>query len=591
MEVERIERIGRMESLLRRLSRPSRRHYTGCATMRWILPTHPDARLLARMADDLRVPDFVAELLLRRGFVDSGPASAFLHPRLRDLADPFLLPDMERAVARVLAAVDARQRIVLYGDYDVDGVTSIALLHAVLGALGVVPETFLPDRMEEGYGLSRNGVERCLRECRPELVIAVDCGTSSAAEIARIREQGIGVVVLDHHECKELLPDCDAVVNPKRTGEFAYLCSVGVAFKLAHAMLKRRPVEGFDLRDHLDLVAVGTVADLVPMVDENRILAAAGMQRLARTTRVGLRELMTVAGVRPPVRPGDIGFRIGPRLNAAGRLGTARAALELLLTTDPSRARTLAAGLELQNRERQAVERATLHEAEAGIAAGFDATRDAAIVVGGRGWHQGVIGIVASRLMRTHHRPTFVVGFEDGMGRGSGRSVEGLSLVGALTSIAGLLETFGGHEMAAGLTLREERFPEFADAFRRVARESLTDDQLVPTLQLDAELSLADVDESFLEEHDRLQPFGSANPQPIFFARGVRPAVAPRVMKERHLLFEFEQDRCRSRAVFFGGAASDLPRPPWDIAFRIERNEFKGVVEPQVQVQHIRGAQ
>lgn len=558
--------------------------------MRWILPTPPDERTLERHAADLRVPDFVAALLLRRGFTDPALASAFLHPRLRDLSDPFLLPDMERAVTRILAAVDGGERIVLYGDYDVDGVTSIALIHDLLGAYGNNPSTFLPDRMEEGYGLSTAGVDRCLRECSPDLVVAVDCGTSSAAEIARIRSRGIGVVVLDHHECKEALPDCEAVVNPKRTGHQAYLCSVGLAFKLAHALLKRRPVGGFDLRDHLDLVAVGTVADLVPMVEENRILVAVGMQRLARTGRVGLRELMSIAGVRPPAQTGDIGFRIGPRLNAAGRLGTARAALELLLTRDLSRARTLAAELDRQNRERQTVERATLLEAESNVAADFDPRRDAAIVVGGRGWHQGVIGIVASRLMRTHHRPTFVVGFEAGMGKGSGRSVEGLSLVGALSRVAGLLETFGGHEMAAGLTLREERFPEFAEAFRRVARESLTDDQLVARLQLDAELPLSGIDDSLLEEHDRLQPFGSANAQPLFYARAVRPITSPRVVKERHLLLELEQEGARSRAVYFGGACVELPRPPWDVAFRIERNEFRGVVEPQMQVQHIRSA-
>ena len=273
---------------------------------------------------------------------------------------------------RLLAAVDRKERIVLYGDYDVDGVTSLALLARVLRAFGADPQCFLPLRMDEGYGLSTDGVKRCIETFHPQLLVAVDCGTSSVAEIAELRADGVDAIVIDHHEIKGALPDCAALVNPKRGGTFHYLCSVGLVFKVAHALLKRRPLADFDLREHLDLVALGTVADLVPLVDENRILVKHGLTRLAKTGSVGLRELMDVAAARPPLTPADVAFKIGPRMNAAGRLGTAEEALELLLTEDRSRARELAADLDVQNRERRTVEDQVLAQAETQLAEWFD---------------------------------------------------------------------------------------------------------------------------------------------------------------------------------------------------------------------------
>ncbi|MGV3532352.1 MAG: single-stranded-DNA-specific exonuclease RecJ, partial [Chthoniobacteraceae bacterium] len=437
------------------------------------------------------MPRFVAELLCRRGLTCLESVSRHLEPKLKALADPFLLPAMGPAVDRLLLALDRKERIVLYGDYDVDGVTSLALLARVLRAFGAEVECFLPLRMEEGYGLTPDGVSRCLETCRPRLLIAVDCGTSSVAEIARVRATGVDVLVFDHHESKSTLPDCTALVNPKLGSDFTYLCSVGIVFKVAHALLKRRPLAGFDLKEYLDLVAVGTVADLVPLVGENRILVKRGLAQLAQTKFAGLRALMEVSSIRPPLYPVDVGFKLGPRMNAAGRLGTAQDALELLLTEDPARAATLARSLDAQNRERRAVEDAVLTAAELQLGECFAPDRDAAIIVGAEGWHPGVVGIVASRLMRRHHRPTLVIGFdEDGRGKGSGRSIAGLSLVQALTECGVHLEAYGGHEMAAGLTVHMGRFGEFREAFRNCARRLLTDEQLQPRLHLDAELSL-----------------------------------------------------------------------------------------------------
>ena len=500
---------------------------------------------------------------------------------------------MAAAVERILAAIDRRERIVLFGDYDVDGVTSLALLGELLQRYGATRELFLPLRMEEGYGLSPESVERCCEQHHPQLLIAVDCGTSSLAEIAALKQRGIDVIVLDHHEPKAALPDCVAIVNPKAEPgcAFEYLCSVGIVFKLCHALLKTRPAPGFDLKANLDLVALGTVADIVPLEKENRLLVQRGMLELARSKRPGLRKLMEVAAVRSPVAAEHIGFRLGPRLNAAGRLATAEKALRLLLTSDQTEADELAALLDAQNRDRQAVERQICEEAEKALVDHFDPARDAAIVLGSRDWHPGVLGIVASRLARKYHRPTILVAFDAaGLGKGSGRSIGGLSLVDALNRCAKHLEKFGGHEMAAGLAIREENFVAFADAFRQVARQLLSDEDLQPRLHLDHELTFSQLTGDLLRWHQALEPFGNGNLQPIFFSRSVEPAVEPQVLKEKHLVLRLRQKNHFRRAIFFDGALSALPTPPWDIAFRVSADEYEGETRLQIQVEALRTA-
>lgn len=535
----------------------------------------------------------IANLLRRRGFHCADEVSSFLRPRLASLSDPFLLPNMPAAVDRILRAIDQRERVVLFGDYDVDGVTSLALLSEMLRAYGAKPELFLPLRMEEGYGLSQESVERCWQLHRPQLLIAVDCGTSSISEVADLQNRGADVIVLDHHEPKTALPDCVAVVNPKISSEcaFRYLCSVGVVFKLCHALLKTRPAEGFDLKAHLDLVALGTVADIVPLEGENRALVHHGLREILRTKRPGLRKLKEVAGLHSSISAEDIGFRLGPRLNAAGRLTTAEKALRLLLTEDENEAAELAALLDLQNRERQQVEKEIFAAAEEQLGQTFDAARDAAIVVGARCWHPGVLGIVASRLARRYHRPTIVIGFdESGSGKGSGRSIEGCSLVAALAKCEKWLEKFGGHEMAAGLTIREENLEPFRQAFRSAARECLSEEDLQPRLHLDQELALSELNSDLLQWHDVLQPFGSGNPQPTFFAREVEPSIAPQILKEKHLVLRLRQRNYHARAIYFDGARNPLPAPPWDIAFRIHADEYEGERRLQVQVEDLRAA-
>jgi single-stranded-DNA-specific exonuclease len=558
---------------------------------RWIIAPAEDKPNAGIAWPDICGLPCIAELLKRKGFTSADEVNAFLQPRLSSLSDPFLLPNMAAAVTRILGAIDSSERIVLFGDYDVDGVTSLALLAEMLRSYGAVPELFLPLRMEEGYGMSRESVDRCCEQNHPQLLIAVDCGTSSLAEIAELKRRGVDVIVLDHHEPKSALPDCVAVVNPKAEAgcAFHYLCSVGIVFKLCHALLKTRPAPKFDLKTNLDLVALGTVADIVPLQNENRIFVQRGTAEIARSRRPGIRKLMEVAAVRAPVAAEDIAFRLGPRLNAAGRLATAEKALQLLLTQDEAEATELAALLDTQNRERQGVEKKIFGEAEEELRKSFNPERDAAIIVGARDWHPGVLGIVASRLARKYHRPTVVVGFDsNALGKGSGRSIEGFSLVEALGRCEKWLEKFGGHEMAAGLTVREENFPALADAFREAARALLSDEDLQPRLHLDHELAFSELNAELLHWHQVLQPFGSGNRQPIFFARAVEPTVAPQILKEKHLVLRLRQKSHFRRAIFFDGTASSLPASPWDMAFRLNVDEYEGETRLQIHVEALR---
>ena len=561
------------------------------SALRWILPEPVSPAESRVIAAELQVLPVFAELLCRRGYRTVEEAAQFLQPRLKTLSDPFLLPNMNAAVERIFAAIDRRERIVLYGDYDVDGVTSLALLCRVLQAFGNRAECFLPHRIDEGYGLSVDGVSRCLSELQPALLIAVDCGTASAAEVHELSSRGVDVIVLDHHECKATLPECVAVVNPKVGAEYRYLCSVGIAFKVAHALVKRRPVDGLDLREYLDLVALGTVADIVPIAEENRILVKRGLLQLAQSRWAGVRALLQVSGLRPPLKCHDIGFGLGPRLNAAGRLGTARDALELLLTEDSARALALAEELDRQNRDRRAVEDEVLRAAEEQLEEWFDSNRHAAIVVGAAGWHPGVVGIVASRLMKRHHRPTLVVGFDEhGNGKGSGRSIEGLSLVAALGECASLLEKFGGHVMAAGVTLSLDRLAEFRETFCKCAAALLTPEQLIPRLRVDAELSLDAMDFQLLQQHAALEPFGTANPQPVFWARSVELGNEPRVLNEKHLRLQLRQNGSARGAIWFDAGIPMLPPQPWDVAFRLEQNEWQGRISPEMRIEAVRTA-
>ena len=559
----------------------------------WIVAEVPEG-VSPDSAGSHDLPFILRVLLAQRGFTDAGQLEPFLRPRLRDLRDPFELPDMDLAVSRILQAVDSGEPICVFGDYDVDGITSVTILSGLLSDYGLEVQPFIPIRGEEGYGLSDSAVERCLdSQRRPSLLITVDCGTASGDQIQRLAAQGIDVIVVDHHETGAGgRPPAVAVVNPKLGDDYGYLCSAGVVFKLAHALLKTRRLEGVDLKEILDLVAVATVADIVPLVDENRMLVRHGLRRLPQTTNLGLNALMEVSGISGYASSSDVGFRIGPRINAAGRMDAPDDALKALMTDCGEVAATMAEQLDEHNRRRQKHEQ-QMHEEALGLLEEQPASDGApVIVVGSRKWHPGVVGIVASKLMRTYHKPSFVIAFgEDGFGKGSGRSIEGVSLVNAIEACRLLLEAGGGHHMAAGISLHEDRLDEFREAFGDYVLETTTAESRRPRLHIDAEVPFEELSLDFLASYELLQPFGSGNPQPVFMSREVWLTDSPRHLKNKHLRLALRQGIVERDAMFFGAGGRELPDPPWDVAFTIDRNFFRGRLSLQMSVKDIRRAE
>ncbi len=506
--------------------------------MQWVVPdtVHPDAEALARALD---LPPLIGRLLCQRGYETPEAARRFLDGALTELPDPFLLKDMDVAVARLERALAQRERICVVSDYDVDGLTSTALLVRVLTRLDASVVTYAPHRVKDGYGFSEKAVAFAKGQ-GASVLITVDSGTTAHAALAYACEEQVDVLVVDHHELQALArPPAHALINPLQS-DCPYpekaLASVGLAFKLAQALLSQRSQRGQTHRgltpsalwEHLDLVCLGTVADVAPLVGENRVLVRYGLQRLAATPKAGLKALMAVADVRPgPLTTEHVGFILGPRINAAGRMSAPDSALRLLVTDDAAEAKTLAAALHEENRVRQRVEQAVLREALEQVARTVDFTQHRVIVVAGQGWHPGVIGIVAARLVERYARPAVVIALADGVGKGSARSIAGFHLVDALAECRERLAGFGGHEMAAGLTIAAEQVAGFREALNAVARRRLADDQLVPQLSVDAEVSLATMTPAFMRALERLGPFGAGNRRPVFVSHGVTFHAAP----------------------------------------------------------------
>ena len=534
----------------------------------------------------LGVGETTASVLARRGYGDPDEARAFLAARLPE-HDPFLLGHMEAACASIRRAIDAGRRICVHGDYDADGICATALAVLLLRELGADVEWHLPSRFDEGYGISGETLERLAGEdCG--LVLTVDCGITAVEEVARARALGLEVVVTDHHQPGEALPDCPVVAPRPSAYPFQDLCGTGVVYELGRALGL-----GERLEPHLDLVALATVADVVPLVDENRGLVSAGLRRLARTNRPGLVALMRAARIDPAeADAGAIGFRLAPRLNAAGRLGHPRAALELLLTDDPGEAARLAAKLEELNCDRQVVEERILRDALAQIAAWPEALRRrGGYVVAGEEWHRGVIGIVASRLVERFHRPVVLIAGGEDVWTGSGRSIPAFDLHAALGACAEHLERFGGHRAAAGLLIRPEKVRAFADAFAALAGDALSEDDLRPVVQVDAVVHGRELTLELCEELERLAPFGLGNPGVTLLAVGCELSELGAVGEGKHLRLAVRSNGVRSGAIAFGlGAQLDRFRGPdgrWDVAFRLGANRWNGTVSPQLVVKRI----
>jgi len=484
----------------------------------WVItPPSDQWRLLQK---ELGISAVTARILAGRGISDAAAAAKFLKPDYDELHPPMLLPDMEQAVERIASALADNEPITVYGDYDVDGQTSVVLLVEVLRSLARDPGLigyYIPNRMDEGYGLHQEALAAISRES--SLVITADCGVTAVVEAEYARSIGLDLIITDHHEPKAQLPEAVAVINPKRADSrypFPNLAGVGVAYKLVQVLGARY---GRDFRQWLDLVALGTVADLVPLVDENRIFVKLGLEQLERSTSLGLQALAKVCRLKPPYKASDLGFRLGPRLNAVGRMGESARGVELLLSRDPQHAHSLAEILDQENRLRQETEADIFQQALAMIEAnGWQ--EDPVIVVADHGWHPGVIGIVASRIVDQYYRPTLVLSLEDGIGKGSARSITGFNLYEGLKEVEDLLLEFGGHEMAAGLTVEAERIPELREHLAAVARSRLKPSDFIPKVRIDGEIDIKDANRRLLQEFELLEPFGIGNPAPVLKVTG-----------------------------------------------------------------------
>ena len=577
---------------------------------RWSLaPAQP---LLARhLAGELDISPLLAQCLVNRGLSEPENIARFLQPRLKDLADPFRLPNMETAVQRLLRAREQNEAVTIFGDYDVDGVTSTALLFEFLTALGWRVSFYLPCRFEEGYGLSPDGVENCLKKFPTKLLLAVDCGSTATVTVDQLNQSGVDVIVLDHHQVSDPPPNAAALVNPQLHGrttlppgsdgtavgsphngaDFTELCSVGLSFKLAHAILKRARELGwpvareYDLRPLLDLVALGTIADIVPLRDENRILVTTGLEWLNKTERMGLRALKKVAQIAETIGTYEVGFQLAPRLNAAGRLENADEALQLLLARDAGAAEKIAQSLDARNRERQKIEQSICQELIGALRARFNPQEDFVIVEGQLLWHVGVVGIVASRVLQEFYRPTIIVGGEGSEWRGSGRSIAGFDLAAALRACDDLLVRHGGHAMAAGLTVHSANLPALRTRLNQLARTLLKPEQLQPVLRLDAEVAAGDLTLPAVEELEQLKPTGPANPQVQLVIRRLTHQKPPRRMgKENQHAKLFVTDRAGSGEAVWWNCGASLPVDLFDLAVVPQINEFNGRRTVQLKI-------
>ena len=529
-------------------------------------------------------------MLLNRGFKEKEKVQKFLYPKLEELYDPFLMNDMDVAVQRIIEAYETKEKVTIYGDYDVDGITSISVLKSFLTELGMDVEHYLPSRLEEGYGLNNEAVKK-VAEQSTKLLITVDCGISAYNEVEYAKELGMEVIVTDHHECPEKLPRALAVLDPKRedsTYPFSSLAGVGVSFKLIQALSYRLNLDRKRYLKYLDVVCLGTVADIVPLVDENRIIVTYGLILMKQTRKVGLQELIKASGYSK-IDSTTISFGLAPRLNACGRMGKADLALELILTQDRAEAQKIALELNEINKERQEVEKKIISDAME-IIERDKLYENGVIVVGNENWHHGVIGIVASKITETYYKPSILICMENGKGKGSGRSIEGFDLHGALTECEDLLEKFGGHEMAIGLSIYESNILKLREKLCSIAIENKID-ELQPVVKIDAEVNSDDISFETIRDLEKLEPFGEANPSPIFMYKNLKVDSVRALSNGKHLRLVLKDNNFKYDAIAFNMGDKRLSIEignKVDIAHSLEINHFNNTDKIQFNLKDIK---
>ena len=558
---------------------------------RWtiIQATESESVLKEQLAKEINVPDTLARVLCNRGITTYAKAKEFFRPQLSDLHDPFLMDGMDKAVARTIRAVESKERIMVFGDYDVDGTTSAAMLTLFFRDLGAETSFCIPDRIKEGYGVSRLAIDKA-KENGINLLVAVDCGITALDQIDYAQSLGIDVIVCDHHEPLEKLPNAVAVLDPLKPGclyPFKYLCGCGVGFKFIQGIssrLKRESEETF-ANKYIDFVAIATSADIVPMVGENRIFTKIGLQQINLKPRAGIRALIENSGLQPGrINTGQIVFVLAPRINAVGRMGDASRAVQLLMSEDATITQQLAQVLEEENKNRRKIDEDTFLQAQQLVESYLDADSDPAIVLHQETWHPGVIGIVASRLVEKYYRPTIMMTTVDGVAKGSARSISGFDIHAALKRVEDKLLQFGGHKYAAGLAVALDRVDEFREAFNLVVEELMTDDIRTPEILIDAEITLSEITPRFLKILKEFAPFGPSNMRPVFLARNVESAGLPRIVGKDHLRFKVRQDRFLVDAIgFMLGSLIDRVRSnekKLDIVFSIDEYEWRSNQSP-----------
>lgn len=553
---------------------------------------HEEIENLSRQSS---IPYAVARILINRGIDTPEQVDRFFNPNTSHLYDPFLMLDMDKAVDRIVKALGQRERIAIYGDYDVDGITSASMLYLILKDLGgdVIP--YIPDRQNEGYGISELGILE-LQKSGASLIISVDCGITSIKEAKVATALGIDLIISDHHEPGDSIPNALAVCDPKREGcgyPFKELSGVGVAYKIAQGIIQKLNLENEYTEKYMDLVALGSAADIVPLVDENRVFVKLGLEKINNLPEVGLAALIEVACIKAgKIEVGDIVFGIAPRINAVGRLGSALRAVKLLTTRDRASSRQIAQVLEDENRRRKDIDNATLEEAVREIEQTINPLEARSLVLSREGWHPGVIGIVASRLIERYYRPTVMITIENGQGKGSARAIAKFDIYQALKACGDLLLQFGGHKYAAGLTIAAENIPEFKRRFEQVCREIIPEEDLVPKIKIESEISLDEITPEVVASLKRFAPFGPKNNRPNFFSRGLEVLDIPRIVGSNHLKFRAGQGGVAFEAIGFNlGHTIDrlaIGGRPLEMVYAVEENEYNGRKTVQLRIKDLR---
>jgi len=555
----------------------------------------PDPQLVSRIQQEFHCSKIIASVMANRNILTKEKAQQFFSPTLDKLHDPFLMKDMDKAADRLAECIKNRQNILVFGDYDVDGTTGASTLGLFINSAGGNSEVYVPDRETEGYGLSSQGVDRA-EEVGAKLIITCDCGITGHDSVDYANSKSIDVIITDHHMPSPELPNAYAVLNPKRddcTYPFKGLCGGGVTLKLAEAVAIILEVDPELVYSHLDLITLGTAADLVPLLDENRSIVYHGLKSLEKTEKPGLHALLKVSNLlEKELTVGRLIFGAAPRINAAGRLGDANRAVALFSTENPIEAAEIAKELDEENRNRQDIQQTIVDEALLKVNAECDLQNENAIVLWEEGWHQGVIGIVASRIKEEYHRPTIIIAMENGVGKGSARSIFNFDLYENLTKCAHHLDGFGGHPMAAGLTISKSNLPLFRESFITLANNALSDSDLVGTLTIEAEMKLSEINGRFMEFLSKLAPFGPGNMRPQFVSRKVEIAGNPRLVGNGdHLKFSAMQNGKAFGAIAFnmGKYYSDLlSSKPFDLAYVVEENEWQGRKSIQLNIRDIK---